>query len=164
MAENKLFSDFTPQTTQEWVDKITKDLKGADFNRKLVWRTNEGFDVQPFYRLENMENKGYMNIYPGDFPYIRGNKKDNNDWYVRQNIIVDDVKKANEKALDVLNKGIDSLGFDFNGKTIDNEALHTLLNEFYLDCIETNFENVGNPIELLQNFIALIWCFRILSP
>ncbi len=154
MAENKLFSDFTPQTTQEWVDKITKDLKGADFNRKLVWRTNEGFDVQPFYRLENMEGKEYMNIYPGDFPYIRGNRKDNNDWYVRQNIIVDDIKAANEKALDVLNKGIDSIGFDLKGKTISNESLHLLLNDFYIDCIEINFENVGNPVELIQFFIA----------
>lgn len=47
MAENvhtKLFSEFAPNTTQEWMDKVTADLKGADFNKKLVWRTNEGFN------------------------------------------------------------------------------------------------------------------------
>ena len=41
---------------QEWIDKVTVDLKGADFNKKLVWRTNEGFNVQPMYRLENMQD------------------------------------------------------------------------------------------------------------
>ena len=49
MAEKencKLFSEFAPNTMQEWIDKVTVDLKGADFNKKLVWRTNEGFNVQ----------------------------------------------------------------------------------------------------------------------
>ena len=56
MAENvneKLFSEFAPNTTQEWKDKVIADLKGADFDKKLVWRTNEGFNVQPMYRLAN---------------------------------------------------------------------------------------------------------------
>ena len=54
MAEvkQKLFSEFPPTTTEEWLGKITEDLKGADFQKKLVWRTTEGFDVQPFYRKE----------------------------------------------------------------------------------------------------------------
>ena len=59
MAEKencKLFSEFAPNTMQEWIDKVTVDLKGADFNKKLVWRTNEGFNVQPMYRLENMQD------------------------------------------------------------------------------------------------------------
>lgn len=45
---------FSPVTTEEWKAKITADLKGADFDRKLVWRTNEGFNVQPFYRREDL--------------------------------------------------------------------------------------------------------------
>ena len=56
MANNKekLFSEFQAPTTQEWLDKIEVDLKGADFQKKLVWRTNEGFNVQPFYRREDL--------------------------------------------------------------------------------------------------------------
>ena len=45
----KLFSEFQAPTTEEWLAKIEVDLKGADFQKKLVWRTNEGFNVQPFY-------------------------------------------------------------------------------------------------------------------
>ncbi|MFV0311387.1 MAG: hypothetical protein ACK5KN_07030, partial [Dysgonomonas sp.] len=53
--KEKLFSDFPPVSTEEWMAKITADLKGADFEKKLVWRTNEGFNVNPFYRSENTE-------------------------------------------------------------------------------------------------------------
>ncbi|MCF0189479.1 MAG: hypothetical protein HUK04_08330, partial [Bacteroidaceae bacterium] len=51
--KEKLFSDFQAPTAQEWVDKINIDLKGADYQKKMVWRTNEGFSMQPFYRLED---------------------------------------------------------------------------------------------------------------
>jgi len=50
----KLFDMFSPTSTEAWKEKITVDLKGADFNKKLVWRTNEGFNVQPFYRREDL--------------------------------------------------------------------------------------------------------------
>ena len=43
--KEKLFSEFPPVSTQEWMDKITEDLKGADFEKKLVWSTIEGFKV-----------------------------------------------------------------------------------------------------------------------
>lgn len=78
MAEKencKLFSEFAPNTMQEWIDKVTVDLKGADFNKKLVWRTNEGFNVQPMYRLENMQDLKNLDCLPGEFPFVRGNKK-----------------------------------------------------------------------------------------
>src|SRR5574344_900798 len=99
----KLFTEFTAPTTQEWLDKIQVDLKGADFNKKLVWRTNEGFNVQPFYRLEDVKKLKTPDSLPGEFPYVRGNKKDNNSWLVRQNIVCDDAAEANKKALDILN-------------------------------------------------------------
>ena len=45
-TSEKLFQEFVAPTTQEWLDKIQADLKGADFQKRMVWRTNEGFDVQ----------------------------------------------------------------------------------------------------------------------
>ena len=85
MAEIKerLFSEFEPTTTQQWIDKITADLKGAPFEKKLVWRTNEGFNVQPFYRLEDLKDLKTVNSLPGEFPYLRGKKKDENNWLIR---------------------------------------------------------------------------------
>ena len=74
-CKEKLFSDFSPVSTQQWMDKINVDLKGADFEKKLVWRTNEGFKVKPFYRLEDLEGLRTTNSLPGEFPYLRGTKK-----------------------------------------------------------------------------------------
>ncbi len=154
MAEKvntKLFSEFAPNTTQEWMDKITKDLKGADFNKKLVWKTNEGFDVQPFYRLENMDDLKYLDTYPGDFPYVRGNKKDNNNWFIRQDIVVKDIFKANKKAIDILYKGIDSLGFVLDtNKEYTKSDIEALLKDICLDCVEINFVCGCKSVEILS--------------
>ena len=137
--KEKLFTEFTAPTTQEWLDKIQVDLKGADFQKRLVWRTNEGFNVQPFYRREDLANLKTPDALPGEFPFVRGNKKDSNVWYVRQNIKVDDPKAANAKALDILNKGIDSLGFMLPGKLVSKETVEALLDGIYCDIIEVNF-------------------------
>ena len=103
MADNKekLFSDFTAPSAQEWREKIEVDLKGADYQKKMVWRTNEGFSMDPFYRKEDVENLATVNALPGQYPYVRGNKAADNSWYVRQDIKCGEcAKEANAKALD----------------------------------------------------------------
>ena len=112
MAEKKekLFEMFPPVTTEEWRAKVDADLKGVPFEKKLVWRTNEGFNVNPMYRKEDIENLKTTNSLPGEYPYLRGTRTDN-DWLVRQEIIADTPAAANEKALEVLTKGVTSLGF-----------------------------------------------------
>ena len=85
MAENKekLFDQFPPISTAEWKAKVEADLKGAPFDKKLVWRTNEGFNLQPMYRLEDIEDFKTTNSLPGEFPYVRGTRVEN-DWLTRQ--------------------------------------------------------------------------------
>ena len=74
MAElkEKLFSEFAPVSTEEWMAKITADLKGVPFEKKLVWKTGEGFNVNPFYRAEDIEGLKTTESLPGEFPYVRG--------------------------------------------------------------------------------------------
>ena len=153
--KEKLFTEFTAPTTQEWLDKIEVDLKGADFQKRLVWRTNEGFNVQPFYRREDLANLKTPDALPGEFPFVRGNKKDSNVWYVRQNIEVTDAKEANKKALDILNKGIDSLGFKLKGDMVSRETVEALLDGIYCDCIEINFATCPrHSVELAEILVA----------
>ena len=140
MAEKKLnlLADFPAITKEEWMAKINADLKGADFEKKLVWKTNEGFNVMPFYRLEDVAELKTTTSAPGEFPYVRGTKTDN-DWYVRQDIDATCAKTANAKALDVLNKGINSLGFILNKQELSAEYIATLLNGICPECVELNF-------------------------
>ena len=137
--KEQLFQEFQAPTTQEWLDKIQVDLKGADFQKRLVWKTSEGFSVQPFYRREDVEKLTTPNSMPGEFPFVRGNKKNDNIWFVRQDIVADCPKAANEKALDILNKGVDSLGFIIKGDSVSKEFIADLLNEILPQYVELNF-------------------------
>ena len=149
--KEKLFTEFQAPTTQEWLDKIQVDLKGADFNKRLVWRTNEGFNVQPFYRREDVLKLKTPESLPGEFPFVRGNKKNDNIWYVRQEINAEDAAAANEKALDILNKGIDSLGFRIPGDKVNAEFIETLLKDIQCECIEVNFHTcLRHALELAE--------------
>ena len=138
MAEKKekLFDQFPPISTAEWKAKVEADLKGAPFDKKLVWRTNEGFNVQPMYRLEDIEDFKTTNSLPGEYPYVRGTRTDN-DWLTRQEIIAETPAEANEKALDVLTKGITSLGFHIDEPTA--ETIEATLNGIDLAKVEINF-------------------------
>jgi len=157
MAETKnqpLFSEFPPVSTQAWMDKITADLKGADFEKKMVWKTSEGFNVRPFYRSEDLENLQYLNSLPGEFPFVRGTRTDNK-WFVRQDLCACNATEANAKALEVLTKGVDSLGFKFH-KEEDFSAgqVDTVLKNIISNDVEVNFETGHGNKKLLEAVIA----------
>lgn len=138
MAEKKelLFDMFPPVSTEEWRAKVEADLKGAPFEKKLVWRTNEGFNVQPMYRAEEIKDLKTTDSLPGEFPYVRGTHA-GNDWLTRQEIVADSAEAANAVALDVLNKGVTSLGFTVKEATAEEVA--ALLKDIHLPAVEVNF-------------------------
>jgi len=155
MSDKKLFSEFTSPTRQDWLDKIQVDLKGADFQKKLVWKTDEGFSVQPFYMKEDLEKLGTLGSKPGEFPYVRGNKAEDNNWYIRQEICSESAAEANKKALEVLGKGIDSLGFKIAGEQLSAQYVQTLLDGIYCDCVELNFKVCPkHALELAKILVA----------
>ena len=137
----KLFDMFSPVSPEEWRAKAEVDLKGADFEKKMVWRTDEGFNVQPLYRGVDIKNFKTIDSLPGEYPYVRGTRT-NNDWQARQEIDAADVKEANAKALDVLKKGITSLGF----KLHDDFNLDVLLDGIYTDIAQVNFAVCPNKV------------------
>ncbi len=144
----KLFEEFPPITTQQWEDQIIKDLKGADYEKKLVWNTIEGFSVRPYYRAEHIENLKHVKYLPAEFPYVRGNKSNCNCWFIRQNIDATEATTANKKALDILMKGVDSIGFDLTCKeNFSNQDFDTLLKDIHFESIELNIigANAAKP-------------------
>ncbi len=137
----KFRDDFPPVSTEQWEEIIHKDLKGADYNKKLIWRTLEGFQVRPYYRAEDLGKIKYLEALPGEFPYVRAKKDTDNSWFIRQDIdATENRKEANKHALDILQKGVDSLGFIIDE---DNEPakeeFETLLNTICIPAIELNF-------------------------
>jgi methylmalonyl-CoA mutase len=156
----QLFSEFPPVSTELWEATINKDLKGADYDHKLVWKTDEGFKVQPYYREEDLAKLEHLDVLPDNFPFIRGNKKQSNDWYIRQDIKVKDLKEANKMALNILMKGVTSLGLNFDEKFEPTEEIIIKATEnIFADAVELNFKFAGNAhkvpgivVNLAKNF------------
>ncbi len=105
MNNKQLFQDFEPISSKQWKQQIQYELKGADYNETLVWESPEGIKVKPFYHQDEFVAKYQINTPTKGFNIL-------------QNIFVHDVKKSNERALDSLNRGAESIRF-----TIENETI-----------------------------------------
>ena len=64
----KLFSEFPPVSTEAWEAQINTDLKGMDYDKTLIWHTNEGINVRPYYRSENLHGLEFVGTLPGQVP------------------------------------------------------------------------------------------------
>ncbi|MCB0806956.1 MAG: methylmalonyl-CoA mutase small subunit [Bacteroidales bacterium] len=150
--KEKLFTEFPPVSTEKWEEVLNKDLKGADYDRKLVWKTKEGFKVKPYYRDEDLENLGNPDVLPDQFPFVRGKQKTSNDWYVRQDTYVHDIEESNKKALDILMKGVTSLGFVIDPKFEPTvEDIEQLCTNIYADAVELNFICYKNSLNVVRS-------------
>ncbi len=155
MAEEKLFTEFPPISTEQWEATIQKDLKGADYQKKLVWRTDEGFQVPPYYRAEDLDNLDYLNTLPGEFPFLRGTSPDSNQWDIVQAIDEADPAMANAIALDALMRGANCLCFDAS-KIDSAEALATLLHEIDLNAAGVQFTHVKSYLDFMTLFVTYV--------
>ena len=86
-----LFNEFNTLTPAAWKQKIQVDLKGDDYNESLIWKSNEGVHVKPFYTTEDR----HFNTIP----------LAKNGYKICQSIFIDDVIIANKLALDSINRG-----------------------------------------------------------
>lgn len=151
--KEKLFSEFSPVTAENWKEKIVEDLKGADYDKKMIWRTNEGFNVNPFYRNEDIK-EGIANTLPGEFPYTRGNKT-NNEWLIRTELTTDDPVAANEKAQKLIKEGVTSIGFKVKGKMASPDFVEQLLAGIEIEKVELNFDVcLKRTAEFARLFVA----------
>ncbi len=156
-TEKSLFNEFPPVSSKEWMERITVDLKGADFEKKLVWKSQEGFKVQPFYRKDDLKELNYLNSLPGEFPYVRG-INNYNKWLIRQDLKIENVLRDNKKALNLLTKGVNSLGFIIENKTLLSEKnISILLKDIPLDKIEINFTLPNNNYFELSKWLINIF-------
>jgi methylmalonyl-CoA mutase len=92
-----LFKEFEGTTPIAWKQKIQVDLKGADYNETLLWTTNEGLTVKPFYTREDKTNRA-----------INQSKE---AYKICQKIIISDEKKANTLTIDALKRGASAIQF-----------------------------------------------------
>ncbi|MBQ9417974.1 MAG: methylmalonyl-CoA mutase small subunit [Bacteroidales bacterium] len=152
MEDSKLFTEFPPVPTEKWEEAINKDLKGADYDKKLVWHTIEGFNVKPYYREEDLEGLEYLESNPGQAPYTRGHQTSGNTWEVRQDILVSDTAEANRLAKDAVERGATALGLCTKQvKSVDDLA--DLLRGIYINAVSIHFMCSDDYLKLLKLYV-----------
>ncbi|GAA3575274.1 methylmalonyl-CoA mutase subunit beta [Snuella lapsa] len=120
-----LFKEFNPVSSKQWKQKIQFDLNGADYNSTLVWESNEGIAVKPFYHADDLLKH----------PKVSNTKT--TQWLVCQSIFVTNTTTSNLKAINAIKKGAESIRFIVPSKDI---AIKELLQNINLDTIRIYLE------------------------
>ncbi|MGB8845171.1 MAG: methylmalonyl-CoA mutase family protein, partial [Terracidiphilus sp.] len=142
LATERLLEKFPPVSTTEWQAAIARDLKGADPEKRLTWRTDEGLGVKPFYRAEDLAGLTCVDAAPGDFPYRRGARA-TGEWRIREEIDAADAEEANRMACAAVAAGAE--GIACSGFLVESSReLEKLLRG--LDEIPVHFERASEPL------------------
>jgi methylmalonyl-CoA mutase len=119
-----LFNDFNPVSAKAWKQKIQLDLKGADYNDTLIWKSSEGIDVKPFYSAEDLETASHQIDTP-------------TSWNICETIYVQNATQANQEALITIDKGTESLKFILPNSTF---SLSTIFKNIDLNITPVHLE------------------------
>jgi len=85
--EQELQATFPSHSYQEWKEAAEALLKGKPFEKLLVTKTYEGFDLQPIFRKEDLEALTFTKDFPGAGSYVRSRSAVGNyanSWKVSQ--------------------------------------------------------------------------------
>jgi methylmalonyl-CoA mutase len=133
----QLFSEFPSVTTEQWMERVTADLKGADFDKKLVWKNLNGINIQPCYniesKIEQLQNTG-----------------ENSQSLVNyRNITVTSAENGNKLAVKAIEEGMTGIIFNLEG----NVSAAELLNGINLDEITVSFVLKSNEVLFISNLV-----------
>lgn len=138
---NLLFEEFHPITKKEWIEKANIDLKGADFDRKLVWKNLSKIDIQPFYNTEDQQE------------FLPHSGKNSNQLINYRLIKVKSGKKGNKQAFKAIEEGINGLIFELKRKKID---LKKLLKNIDFHKTAVSFKLKSNETEIIKKFLTIV--------
>ena len=137
MKKTNLSLDFPAVSAKGWKQQIQTDLKGADYNEHLIWASPEQINVKPFYHAEDMKESPASKITTPE------------NWYIGQEIYVQNVLKSNQKAQDAVTRGAESIVFRLPSEDID---IKELLKDIDLLTV---------PVHLKLDFLSPTFCKKI---
>jgi len=150
MKNTDLFAEFEPISTETWLAKIEKDLKGKPIE-ELDWKVEDGLTMKPFYRKEDLDA----------LPDL-ARKTSDNDWHIQEEIEVEDgiaaIKRANKQALQALTQGATSLLFVLDN-VLSEKDFSALMKGILPQMISVNFGGLfteSEPGTVLEYFKAFL--------
>lgn len=136
-----LFKDFKASTKAEWRERVDVDLKGADFDRKLVWKNINDIDIQPYYTTED------------DLTILKNPGENSQSVVNYRSISAESGKEGNRLALKAVEEGMTGLLFKvktgikpkelLDGIDLSSIAVSFVLHEKSLEFAKEFFEFVG---------------------
>ncbi|WP_434035464.1 methylmalonyl-CoA mutase subunit beta [Formosa sp. 4Alg 33] len=133
MSNTNLFEEFNSVSAKAWKQKIQFDLNGADYNKTLIWHSNEDINVKPFYSKDDLKT------IPFNF------KSTSNTFKITQSIYVNSEEKSNNLAQIALQDGAEALAFNIAtehcdlSKLLQNIDLHLVPIYFDLQFCSSKF-------------------------
>lgn len=112
--------EFPPPTIEQWRRLVEQDLKGAEFDKKLLWQTPEGITVKPLYTAADREGLPHVDEMPGSPAFARGTYPLSGvapEWQVRQDNVLATPEEVNGAVRDGLARGQTAVCF-----RLDNAA------------------------------------------
>ncbi len=129
-----LFQDFKKPSLEEWKSQLLKDLKTDQFENEWVDHQIEGIKCPAYLTAEHASSsKESFDNLTAD----RGYLSEDNAWHNGLKIEVKDAKRANDQAIQYLQKGVDALYFEISDETI---SLSELFKGIEFQYIETIFK------------------------
>lgn len=132
----KLFSEFAPISKEQWVEKVNVDLKGSDFDKKLVWKNLSKINIQPFYNTEDKLN------------YITNTGENSQALINYRTIIVESAESANKKAQKAVKEGITGLLFTIE----EHVSVDKILSHIDLNNVAVSFILKNNDSSFARDF------------
>jgi methylmalonyl-CoA mutase len=133
-SDNKLNlkGSFPPPSYEEWLVAVKESLKGADFDKVMKTKTEEGIVLQPLYRKDDIAGLSFTDSVPGSTPFIRGNDPEKflaEGWLIAQSHKGIDPEKLNEQILKELNLGLTAVNISLeDGLELNSpDKLETML-------------------------------------
>jgi len=126
----QLFSEFPPVSTEQWMERVTADLKGDDFDRKLVWKNLSGIHIQPCYNIED-------SIIP-----LKNTGENSQSLVNYRSVAVTTSERGNKLAVKAVEEGMNGIIFQLN----KNVSVANLLNGIDLNTTTVSFEIVANAV------------------
>jgi methylmalonyl-CoA mutase len=136
--DKNLFNEFPSSTPEQWRNQVIKDLKGADFDEKLIWHTSDGIAVQPYYTRSDIPNHT-----TSVFSHAQ--------WQHCMDVYVHNSKAANEFALKALDKGATGLHFIIDS-AVDCDVLFKQILFEYIFCVVEVKTTDSNIIKAVHQY------------
>jgi methylmalonyl-CoA mutase len=149
-------SPFALRTLVDWRAQVERDLKGADFDKRLVWSTPEGLKIHPLYTEEDRPSTPDYSGIPGGQSRARGEQPVGRPkpWQVCSVIREPEPKAAAALAADELANGATGLLFEASSPWKDPSMWSALFQAIHGSPVHLSLPSNPRKTKALRGLLA----------